>query len=111
MSKRKNHSATFKAEAALAVLSDEKTIVVLSDFERACPEVRENGMQSHIRSRGEEAAEKSHPVRRWVVEPTFAWLKGFGAIARGTVKGCATTAMVHFACAAIISGKIPRHMQ
>jgi hypothetical protein len=34
------------------------------DFERARLEVREHGLQPHIRSRGGETAEKFHPARR-----------------------------------------------
>lgn len=50
------------------------------DFDRVRKEVKENGLTPHIRSRGEEIAEKTHPARRWVVEHTIAWLKGFRAI-------------------------------
>lgn len=50
------------------------------DFERVRNEVKENGLMPHIRSRGEEIEEKTHPARRWVVERTIAWLKGFRAI-------------------------------
>jgi len=50
------------------------------DFERVRNEVKENGLMPHIRSRGEEKREKTHPARRWVVERTIAWLKGFRAI-------------------------------
>jgi putative transposase len=72
------------------------------DFERVRQEVRENGLQPHIRSRGEEIAEKSHPARRWVVERTFAWLKGFRGIrTRYCHRLCNFLAMIHFACSII----------
>ncbi len=50
------------------------------DYERVRREVEEHGFAPHIRSRGEEIGEKTHPARRWVVERTFAWLKGFRTI-------------------------------
>ena len=53
------------------------------DYPRVHEEVYSYGFESHIRSRGEEKNEKQeglHPARRWVVERTFAWLKGFRGI-------------------------------
>ena len=77
------------------------------DFERVRTEVQENGLYPHIRSRGEEIAEKSHPPRRWVVERTFAWIKGFRAIrTRYCQRLCNYVAMVHFACALIVLRKL-----
>lgn len=82
------------------------------DFERVRLEVRENGLQPHIRSRGEELEEKSHPARRWVVERTFAWLKGFRAIrTRYCQRLCNYLALVHFACALILLRKIVSSLQ
>jgi putative transposase len=82
------------------------------DFERVDLEVREHGLQPHIRSRGEEVAEKSHPARRWVVERTFAWLKGFRAIrTRYCQRLCNYLAMVHFACAIILLRRIVASLQ
>lgn len=82
------------------------------DFERVCLEVQENGMRPHIRSRGEEIEEKSHPARRWVVERTFAWLKGFRAIRTRYCQRLRNyLGMVHFACALIIFRKILRQLQ
>jgi transposase len=60
-------------------------------------------LQPHIRSRGEEVEEKLYPARRWVVERTFAWLKGFRGIrTRYCCRLCNFLAMVQFACAIII---------
>ena len=40
-----------------------------------------NGFEEHIRSRGEEVRDRWRtPARRWVVERTFAWLKGFRSL-------------------------------
>ena len=53
------------------------------DYDRVYEEVFTYGLNSHIRSRGEEKTdlqEDRHPPRRWVVERTFAWLKGFRAV-------------------------------
>lgn len=48
------------------------------DYPRVSEEVYVNGFEEHIRSRGEEVREgRRNPARRWVVERTFAWLKGF----------------------------------
>ncbi len=45
--------------------------------------------------------------RRWVVERTFAWLKGFQAIrTRYTGRGSSYLALVQFACALILSRRI-----
>lgn len=44
-------------------------------------EVYVNGFEEHIRSRGEEIREGwRNPARCWVVERTFAWLKGFRSL-------------------------------
>ena len=51
------------------------------DYPRVSEEVYVNGFEEHIRSRGEEVREgRRNPVRRWVVERTFAWLKGFRSL-------------------------------
>ena len=82
------------------------------DFERVRLEVCENGLEPHIRSRGEEIEEKSHPARRWVVERTFAWLKGFRGIrTRYCQRLCNYFAMVQFACAILIWRRIAGEMQ
>ena len=48
------------------------------DYQLMCILVRERGYLDHIRSRGEEKAEKvtipGYRARRWVVERTFAWI-------------------------------------
>ena len=82
------------------------------DYARVWLEVQENGLQPHIRSRGEEIEEKIHPARRWVVERTIAWLKGFRAIrTRYCQRLCNYLAMVQFACAIIIFRKLIRFLQ
>ena len=54
---------------------------VFRDVIVAPEEVYVNGFEEHIRSRGEEVREgRRNPVRRWVVERTFAWLKGFRSL-------------------------------
>ena len=51
------------------------------DYPRVSEEVYVNGFEEHIRSRGEEVREgRRNPARRWVVERTFAWLKGFRSL-------------------------------
>ena len=51
------------------------------DYPRVSEEVYVNGFEEHIRSRGEEVQERwRHPAYRWVVERTFAWLKGFRSL-------------------------------
>lgn len=73
------------------------------DFERVRDEVKENGLMPHIRSRGEEIVEKTHPARRWVVERAIAWLKGFRAIRTRYFHYLRNfLAMVQLACAVIL---------
>jgi len=82
------------------------------DFERVRLEVNENGLKPHIRSRGEEIEEKSHPARRWVVERTFAWLKGFRGIrTRYCQRLCNYFAMVQFACTVLIWRRLAQGLQ
>jgi transposase len=82
------------------------------DYERVRSEVRENGLQPHIRSRGEEIVEKTYPARRWVVERTFAWLKGFRSIrTRYCRRLCNYLAMVQFACTIVLLRKIMSALQ
>ena len=51
------------------------------DYPRVSEEVYVNGFEEHIRSRREEVREgRRNPARRWVVERTFAWLKGFRSL-------------------------------
>ncbi len=56
------------------------------DYPRVHEEVESPGYQAHIKQRGihEEATLLTdgslYPARRWVVERTFAWLKGFRAV-------------------------------
>jgi putative transposase len=68
------------------------------------------GYAPHIRKIGEEKrpdSEETHPARRWVVERTFAWLKGFRAIrTRYTCRGANYLALLRFACALILERRI-----
>ncbi|MBF0099143.1 MAG: IS5 family transposase [Magnetococcales bacterium] len=78
------------------------------DYVRVNREVKNLGYQPHIRRIGEEKSgadqELEHPARRWVVERTFAWLKGFRALrTRYFVKGANDLAMARLACALIVS--------
>ena len=51
--------------------------------------------------------EKTQPARRWVVERTFAWMKGFRAIrTRYFFKAQNYLAMIQFACTLIIASKL-----
>lgn len=51
------------------------------DYPRVSEEVYVNGFEEHICSRGEEVQERwRYPAHRWVVERTFAWLKGFRSL-------------------------------
>ena len=76
------------------------------------PEVRRLvaawGYTGHIRSRGEERAEKAtvpgYRARRWVVERTHSWLNRFRhLLIRWEKKAENYVAMLHFACAWITS--------
>lgn len=82
------------------------------DYSRVRLEVEDNGLAAHIRSRGEEIADKSHPARRWVVERCIAWLKGFRAIrTRYCQKLNNYLGMVQFACAIILFRRLYISMQ
>jgi transposase len=80
------------------------------DYARVELEVVSLGYTPHIRRIGEEkpiGTAESHPARRWVVERTFAWLKGFRAIrTRYNGRGCNYLALVQFACALILGRRI-----
>jgi putative transposase len=80
------------------------------DYPRVEQEVKEHAFIPHIRRIGEEkiaAGEKTHPARRWVVERTIAWIKGFRAIrTRYFCKAQNYLAMIHLACALIVSRKL-----
>ena len=99
-------------EAILVFESGDETINNLCldkgyDYERVRQEVRGYNLEPHIRSRGEEVTEKAHPARRWVVERTFAWLKGFRSIrTRYCHRLTNYVAMVHLACAIILFRKL-----
>lgn len=80
------------------------------DYDRVEEEVFVYGLESHIRSRGEEKIdqeENKHPARRWVVERTIAWLKGFRGIRTRYCRYLSSfEASVKLACAIIIFRKI-----
>jgi putative transposase len=66
--------------------------------------VAERGYREHIRRIGEEkkdqAGEKTHPARRWVVKRTFTWLSRWrGLLARWDKKPQNYLANVKLACA------------
>lgn len=80
------------------------------DMKRVEIEVVSHGYTPHIRRIGEEkqhGPQGSHPARRWVVERTFAWLKGFRAIrTRYTCRGTNYLALLHLACVLLLARRI-----
>lgn len=80
------------------------------DYARVEIEVCGCNYLPHIRRIGEEKlaeGAKTHPARRWVVERTIAWLKGFRAIrTRYVCKARNYLAMIHLACALILFRKL-----
>ena len=80
------------------------------DYKRVEKELEQYLLTPHIRRIGEEKIlqdEKTHPARRWVVERTNAWLKGFRAIRTRYFRYTENyLAMLHFACALIIFRKL-----
>lgn len=84
------------------------------DYERVEEEIKFYDYQPHIRRIGEEkfdeSKEKKFPARRFVVERTIAWFKGFRALrTRYFCKGCNYLAMLRFAAALIIFRAIPQN--
>ena len=80
------------------------------DMKRVEIEVLNHGYTPHIRRIGEEkqhVTQDSHPARRWVVERTFAWLKGFRAIrTRYTCRGANYLALLHLACTLVLTRRL-----
>ena len=80
------------------------------DYARVEVEVNDHGYIPHIRRIGEAKmadGEKTQPARRWVVERTIAWMKGFRAIrTRYFCKAQNYLAMIHLACALIVFRKL-----
>ncbi|CAK0767558.1 transposase [Gammaproteobacteria bacterium] len=78
------------------------------DYPRVEKEVRENDYVPHIRRIGEKKigkGKKARTARRWVVERTIAWVKGFRAIrTRYICKARNYLAMVHLGCALDLIG-------
>ena len=83
-----------------------------SGYDYTCvdAEVAGQAYLANIRRMGEDKATAdaiTKPARRWVVERTIAWLKGFRAIrTRYTCLGANYLAWVDFACALILSSKL-----
>lgn len=82
------------------------------DYKRVEEEVKSHNYQPHIRRIGEEkfdeSKEKKLPARRFVVERTMAWFKGFRALrTRYFCKGRNYLAMLKFAAALIIFRATP----
>ncbi len=79
-------------------------------YARVEQEVLDHTYSPPIRRIGEEKlseGEKTHPARRWVVERTIAWLKGFRAIRTRYFRQAQNyLAMIHLACALILFRKI-----
>jgi len=93
--------------------TDEKPHLCLDkayDMKRVEIEVLSLGYTPHIRRIGEEKQQDdkgNHPARRWVVERTFAWLKGFRAIrTRYTCKAANYLALLHLACALMLTRRV-----
>ncbi|MDD1649214.1 MAG: transposase [Methylococcaceae bacterium] len=80
------------------------------DLKRVEAEVRGHRHMPHILRAGVEqwaAPEENHPARRWVVERTFGWLKGFRAIrTRYIRRGKHYLVLLHLACALVLSRRI-----
>lgn len=80
------------------------------DMPRVEEELRAHGYTPHIRRISEEkqtTSQTTHPARRWVVERTFAWLKGFRAIrTRYTCRGKNSLALIHLACTLVFWRRI-----
>jgi putative transposase len=81
------------------------------DYDAVREQVAARGYTAHIRSRGEERAEKrEHPdakARRWVVERTHSWLNhSRRLLVRWEKKIENYLAFVHLACAQLIFSKI-----
>jgi putative transposase len=80
------------------------------DYVRVDKELEDHAYIPHIRRIGAEKiadGEKTHPARRWVVERTIAWMTGFRAIrTRYFCKAKNYLAMIHLACALILSRKL-----
>jgi len=80
------------------------------DYKRVEKELDPYFFTPHIRRIGEEKmveGEKTHPARRWVIERTNAWLKGFRTIrTRYFCDAQNYLAMLHFACAILIFRKL-----
>ena len=69
----------------------------------------ERAYTPHVRSRGEEKAEKQEgkKARRWVVEVTFSWFNRFRRLlVRWEKKEKNYLALLHFACAIIVWRKL-----
>jgi transposase len=71
------------------------------DYEEVRQLAETSGFVAHIRSRGEEAAEKKagQQARRWPVERTHSWMNRFrGVLTRWTKKSVNYLGLLHFVC-------------
>ena len=78
------------------------------DYDKVREIAWEFGYTTHIRSRGEEkkAKEAGKKARRWVVERTHSWLNRYRRLlVRWEKKAQNYLAMLHLACALMISNK------
>lgn len=76
-------------------------------YKRVEEEVLSHSYEPHIRRIGEEKkdgdGQKTHPAKRWVVERTNAWFKGFRALrTRYTCKGRNFLALIQLAASIIV---------
>ena len=74
------------------------------DYDAVRELVEAHGYSAHIPTRGEEKADKQgipgYRARRWVVERTHSWMKGFRRLLIRWEKDAENyLAMLHFACA------------
>ncbi len=77
------------------------------DYPRVRCELEQQGYTPQIRSRADELTAKrvdDLKLKRWVVERTNAWLKGFRAIrTRYCCRAQSYLALIKLACAAIVT--------
>lgn len=77
------------------------------DFPSARMAIAERGYGIHVRSRGEERADKAanpdHRARRWVVEACHSWLNRFRKLlVRFEKTDASYEALLHLACSIIV---------
>ena len=77
------------------------------DYPVTREQIRARGYLAHIKSRGDESADKirgkRHPARRWVVERAHSWFNRFRRLyIRWEKKACNYEAMLGLACSTIV---------